>query len=463
MSGCSILCSVSGSTFVYEKTAIIITLRMRAVDILHKKRNRLALSPDEIAYLVCGFTAGDVPSYQISAFLMAVSLNGMSADETRALTESMLSTGAVIDLSDIPGTKIDKHSTGGVGDKTSLVVAPLAAAAGLVVPMISGRALGHSGGTLDKLEAIPGFDVHLDEAGFRDVVAEVGCSIIGQTDDIAPADRKLYALRDVTSTIDSLPLITASILSKKLSEGISGLVLDVKFGSGAFMKTVDEAETLSRLLLSTAKHMGTEGVALLTNMNQPLGTHVGNSLEVEEALAVLEGRGTDDLTELCLHLTAHMLLLGGVVDSVTTGEARAREELTSGRGRERFDKLVLAQKGNLEALPVAPQQQLVRAGKKGFVSAIETESVGRAAMILGAGRRTVDDTIDPSAGLIVHEKLGSEVEAGSPLVTLRFSDPTYVEEATRLIESAFLIDRQRPPPQDLVAAVIKAEETIRSR
>lgn len=412
---------------------------MRVVDILHKKKHGLALERDEIAFLINGFTAGDVPAYQMSAFLMAVSLNGMTIAETRALTETMLASGATIDFADVPGEKVDKHSTGGVGDKTSLIVAPLAAAAGLRVPMISGRALGHSGGTLDKLEAIPGFDVRLDQERFKQVVRTIGCAIIGQTKDIAPADRKLYELRDVTATIDSLPLITGSILSKKLAEGISGLVLDVKIGSGAFMKTLEDARALATLLLETATHMGARTTALLTDMNQPLGNFVGNALEVEESVAVLRGEGPPDLRELSLTLTAHMLLIGRIVSSVDEGHDRARHLLDSGTGLEKFEQLVHAQNGDLTQLPKAGQQRILGSQRSGFVASIDTETVGRAAMMLGAGRRTIDDAIDPAAGLVVHKKLGDEVGRDEPMVTLHFNDEVNVEEAGELLERAYEI------------------------
>ncbi len=439
---------------------------MRAVDLLHKKRHGRTLEPEEIRFLVEGFTAGTIPSYQIFAFLMAVSIQGMSEQETRALTEAMLASGAVLDLSDIPGPKIDKHSTGGVGDKTSLIVAPLAAAAGLRVPMISGRGLGHAGGTLDKLEAIPGFEIRIDENRFRELVASVGCALIGQTDAVAPADRKLYALRDVTATIDSLPLITGSILSKKLAEGISGLVLDVKFGSGAFMKTVEQASALAKLLLKTAAHLGKRAVALLTDMNQPLGNYVGNALEVEESIAVLKGGGARDLTELSLTLTAHMLVLGDLARTVEDGETRARQELQSGRGLEKLREIVRAQGGDAAVideprlLPKASARQNLEAAAGGRVSTIDTEALGRAAMLIGAGRRTLDDVIDPAAGLVIHRKLGDRVTKGEPLLTFHYNDDTNLEEASELVTNAYQItDTSDTPltPRELVHSVLTTE------
>lgn len=427
---------------------------MRAVDILEKKKQGLALERDEIAFLVDGFITDRIPDYQVSAFLMAVRLNGMTVEETRALTETMLSSGSILDLSDIPGEKVDKHSTGGVGDKTSLIIAPLAAAGGVRVPMISGRALGHSGGTLDKLESIPGFDVRLDEARFKEVVRTVGCAIIGQTERIAPADRRLYSIRDVTATIDSLPLITGSILSKKLAEGISGLVLDVKFGSGAFMKTLDEARALARLLLETATEMGAKTTALLTDMNQPLGHYVGNALEVGESMAVLRGEGPEDLTDLSLTLTAHLLVLGGAARNVDDGRARAAQLLDAGDGYEKFFELVRAQSGDASRLPEAKRQSVVESKRRGFVARIDTEAVGRTAMWLGAGRQSVDDAIDPSAGLVAHKKLGDEVMQNEPMVTLHFNDDSTLTEAERLVERAYEIADTPPAPGPLVREVL---------
>jgi pyrimidine-nucleoside phosphorylase len=432
---------------------------MRAVDVLKRKRDGGELSREEIAFLVNGFTAGEIPDYQASAFLMAVCLRGMSAEETVALTETMLRSGTILDFSDVRGPKIDKHSTGGVGDKTSLIIAPLAAAAGAIVPMISGRGLGHSGGTLDKLESIPGFDVRLDEKRFHQVVSDVGFAMVGQTEAIAPADRKLYSLRDVTATVESFPLITGSILSKKLAEGIEGLVLDVKVGSGAFMKTREDAETLARSMLSTAARMGTKAVVLLTDMNQPLGTHVGNALEVEESLAVLRGEGPSDLKDLCIRLTAHMLVLGGIAASVEDGEKRAREELRSGRGLSKFLDMVRAQGGDPRVadgglLPRARARKEVVAERDGFVAAIDTELLGTAAMVLGAGREKVDDVIDPGAGLLVGKKLGHEVRRGEPLVTLHYNDPSRLLEAEGRAKRAYEISDRPSPAPELILAVL---------
>lgn len=438
---------------------------MRTVDILRQKRLGRELRREDIAFLIDGFTADEIPSYQMSAFLMATCLRGMSADETAALTEVMLASGSAFDFSHLPGKKIDKHSTGGVGDKTSLVIAPLAAAAGVWVPMVSGRALGHSGGTLDKLEAIPGFNVHLSDEDFRAAVEEVGCAIVGQTDNIAPADKRVYALRDVTATIDSFPLITASILSKKLAEGISGLVLDVKTGSGAFMKTQEDATQLARLMLATAARMGTSGVALITDMNQPLGHYVGNALEVEEAVQVLRGEGPADLTDLCLLLTAHMVHLAGNAETLPEAEVIVRKHLENGDGLQKLAAMVGAQGGDPAVvegqtiLARANHRKDVPATEAGFVQSLETESIGTAAMILGAGRRTVDDPIDPAAGMIVHAKLGDEVSKGDSLVTLCYNADNRLDDAERLVRRAYSIGRTPPEPLPLVRSVLTEERT----
>ncbi len=442
---------------------------MRAVDVLKRKKLGQELSSEEIRFLIDGLTRGEIPRYQLSAFLMAVYFRGMTDEETAALTEAMLRSGVVLDFSDLHGPKVDKHSTGGVGDKTSLVIAPLAASAGLFVPMITGRGLGHSGGTLDKLQSIPGFDVHLDEHAFRRVVSTVGAAIIGQTKTIAPADRKLYALRDVTSTIESLPLITGSILSKKLAEGISGLVLDVKVGSGAFMKTREEATALARLLLVTAGKMGTRTVALLTDMSQPLGAQVGNASEVEEAIAALKGEGPDDLTRLSLQLTAHMLVVGGLYRTLEEAIRRAEEELRSGRGLEKFLEIVKAQGGNPSVvdgtgLARARSSKAVRAQRDGFVTAIETEGVGTAAMLLGAGRERVEDAIDPGAGIVVHNKIGDEVKRGDPLVTLQYNDGrARVADAERRIVQSYTISEEAPNERpELLIEVLEQNDRERT-
>jgi pyrimidine-nucleoside phosphorylase/thymidine phosphorylase len=437
---------------------------MRAVDIIHRKRLGEELSREEIAFMISGLTNGTIPDYQISAFLMAVFFAGMTEQETAGLTEEMLHSGSIVDLSDIPGEKVDKHSTGGVGDKTSLVIAPLAAAGGVTVPMISGRGLGHSGGTLDKLESIPGFDVGLDLKRFQSVLDSVGCAIIGQTQEIAPDDRKLYSLRDVTATIDSVPLITGSILSKKLAEGISGLVLDVKVGSGAFMKNGDSAKELATKLNSTARRMGVRSVAVLTDMNQPLGTHVGNALEVKESVDTLRGEGAEDLKELCLILTAHMLVLGNVAPGVEEGKKQAARLIETGAGFEKLMKMVELQGGDPRAiedpnhLAQSAHQMDIHAPRDGYVARIETETLGTAAMLLGAGRETVDDVIDPAVGLVVHQKIGDYVSKDESLMTLHYNSDARLDHVRRLVSGAFVIGDSPPTLEPLIQATLEPED-----
>ncbi|ABC80393.1 thymidine phosphorylase [Anaeromyxobacter dehalogenans] len=394
---------------------------MRAYEIIHAKRDGRPLPADAIAALVDGFTRGEVPDYQMAAFCMAVFFRGMDDGEVRALTEAMLRSGDVLDLSDIPGAKVDKHSTGGVGDKVSLALAPLAAACGVKVPMISGRGLGHTGGTLDKLEAIPGFRVDLPVERFRALVREVGACLIGQTARLAPADRKLYALRDVTATVESIPLIAASIMSKKLAEGIDALVLDVKVGSGAFMKRPEDARALARTLAAIGRGMGKRVTALLTAMDQPLGRAVGNALEVAEVLELLRGGGPADLRAVTVELTAEMLLAGGVAAELAAARAAVERAIADGSGLAKLEEIVAAQGGDVAAirdpsrLPRAADPYPVPAPAAGFVQAVDTEAVGLAAVALGAGRARVEDPVDPAVGILVERKLGDRVERGEPL------------------------------------------------
>jgi pyrimidine-nucleoside phosphorylase len=437
---------------------------VRAVDIIRRKRHRAELDRQEIAFLISGFTKGTIPDYQVAAFLMAVTLAGMTEQETLALTEEMLHSGSVLDLSDLPGEKVDKHSTGGVGDKTSLIIAPLAAAAGITVPMISGHGLAHSGGTLDKLESIPGFSVQLSLTRFREQLRKAGCALIGQTEEIAPADRKLYALRDVTGTVESVPLIVASILSKKLAEGTSGLVLDVKVGSGAFMKDINSATELGSLLASIAHRMGKRSVAVVSNMDQPLGTHVGNALEVKESVEVLGGGGPDDLRELCLLLAAYMLVFGRAASGVEDGKQKAASLMASGAGLDKLAEIVKLQGGDPrvierpEKLPQAAFRKEVSSARAGYVGRIDTEAVGVAAMLLGAGRETVDATIDPAVGLVVQSKIGDRLSAGDPLVTIHYNDDSRLEEAKRLLAGAYHIQDEPPAPVPLVHRILEPTE-----
>lgn len=429
---------------------------MRAADLICKKRDGGVLSRQEIFFLIEQYTRSAVPDYQMSAWLMAVFFSGMTLEETAHLTEAMLRSGEVLDLSELSGAKVDKHSTGGVGDKVSLVLAPVVAAAGVRVPMISGRGLGHTGGTLDKLESIPGFNVHLSLGEFRRALADVGCGLIGQTEEIAPADRKLYALRDVTATIESVPLITASILSKKLAEGIDALVLDVKVGSGAFMKDLDSARKLAGLLQSIGARMGKKVVALLTDMDQPLGNTVGNALEVAEAVATLQGRGPDDFNDLCRELSAWMLLLGRVATDLGEGRAKYDDLIRSGTAAEKFKQIIAQQGGDPQVvddtarLPQAREQVAYRAQQKGFLMRMEAERIGRAAMVLGAGRARTEDVVDPAVGLVLHKKAGDAVEPGEALATLHVNRPGSAADAEVWLDSAFVIGPEKPEPRPLI-------------
>jgi len=439
---------------------------MRAVDIIRKKRDAAELSREEIAFLINGATHDRVPDYQLAAFLMAVLWRGMTRAELAALTESMLDSGEVLDWSDLPAPKVDKHSTGGVGDKTSLVIAPIVAAAGLYVPMISGRGLGHTGGTLDKLESIPGFNVNLQLEEFRRTLALAHCALIGQTPEIAPADKKLYALRDVTATVESPYLITASIMSKKMAEGIDALVLDVKTGDGAFMKKQADAEYLAELMVETGVRMGKKVVALITDMEQPLGRKIGNSLEVEECIEILDGKGPDDLRELCLELSAWMFVLGGGSKSVAAGRALAAEMIASGRARDTFREVIRLQGGDPHVigdpgrLPHAKHRAHVDAPRAGYVTAIHCEQVGVASMLLGGGREKKEDSVDPAVGLVLEKKMGDRVKAGENLCTVHYNLDARLVPAMRLLSESFEIGDQAPPAAPLVRKIIGAEEFL---
>jgi pyrimidine-nucleoside phosphorylase len=422
----------------------------RAIDVIRKKRDGVELSRGEIGGLVSAYTDGTIPDYQVSAWLMAVVLKGMTRPETAALTDAMLHSGEVLDLSSLPTKKVDKHSTGGVGDKTSLVLAPLAAAAGLAVPMISGRGLGHTGGTLDKLEAIPGFNVNLSMAEFRRVLEKCGCAMIGQTAEIAPADRKLYALRDVTGTVESPYLICASIMSKKLAEGIDALVLDVKTGSGAFMKSEKDATFLAELMAETGERMGTKVVALITDMDQPLGNKIGNALEVVEVVELLRDGGPEDLRELCLELAAWMLHLGGLTKTVVEGKQRSAELISSGKALEKFRQMVELQGGDVRViddsnrLPQAKHTLQVSSAKAGYVTSMQCEQIGTACVILGGGRERKDDSVDPAVGIVLHKKVGGQVAAGEPLATVYYNAESQAARARQLIEASCEIANVAP-------------------
>ena len=406
---------------------------MRAVDLIRRKRDGGELSAAEIKFLVEGLTDGIVPTYQWAALAMAILWRGMTATETAALVDAMLHSGTVLDLSDIPGPKVDKHSTGGVGDKTSLILAPVAAACGVTVPMVSGRGLGHTGGTLDKLESIPGFRIDLDLGAYRRVARECGLVLIGQTAEIAPADRLLYALRDATATVESIPLITASILSKKLAEGIDSLVLDVKCGNGAFMSRPEDARALAASMTSIGRALGKPVQALLTNMDVPLGRTIGNALDVAESVACLQGKGPEDLMEVSLALAAEMLLLGGVTENHREAMHRCQDAIANGTALDRFRRVVVAQGGDERVcddpetiLPRAERVELVRAEHAGYLQRLAAFPVGQASMLLGAGRTTAEGTIDPAAGIVLKKTVGDPVAAGEVLAELHWN-PAYAQ------------------------------------
>ncbi|MBI1944319.1 MAG: thymidine phosphorylase [Deltaproteobacteria bacterium] len=425
---------------------------MRAYDLIKHKRDGGALTSEQVRALVAGYVDGSVADYQMAAFAMAVFFRGMSGDEVVGLTQAMLHSGIVVDLADVPGVKVDKHSTGGVGDKISLPLAPAVAACGVPVPMVSGRGLGHTGGTLDKLESIPGFKVDLPLTDYRRLVRDLGCCLIGQTKEIAPADKKLYALRDVTATVDCIPLIASSIMSKKLAEGIDALVLDVKVGSGAFMKKRDDAATLARTMVELGAGMGKQVVARLTSMEQPLGALVGNALEVLESIEVLSGGGPKDVVELTVELGAEMLVLGKVARDVADGRARISKSLQDGSAKERFGRIIEAQGGDrrvlddVRRLPTAPRTLPVPAPRAGYVTAVDTEAVGIASMLLGGGRQRASDAVDPRVGLAVHRRIGDRVEAGEPLVTLHVADAGVDAAAARARDAFVIGDGPVPAP-----------------
>jgi pyrimidine-nucleoside phosphorylase len=441
---------------------------MRAVDLIRAKRDGREHSSEEISSLVEGFTRGDVPDYQMSAWMMAVLLRGMTEAETAALTEAMLRSGQVMDLSALPGAKVDKHSTGGVGDKTSLILAPVAAAGGLTVPMISGRGLGHTGGTLDKLESIPGFNVNLSPGEFKNVLGKCGCAMIGQTAEIAPADKKMYALRDVTGTVESPPLICASIMSKKLAEGIDALVLDVKTGSGAFMKRQEDAEHLAKMMVDTGERMGKRIVALITDMDQPLGRAVGNSLEVRECLEILRGERhpmSEDLRSLSLDLAAWMFCLGGRTKSVGDGKFVAEEMIDSGKALQKFVEMCRLQgaspdfSGKSDQLPSAKRKALYHATGDGYVESIQCETVGLASLHLGGGRNKQDDVIDHAVGIELHKKVGDFVKKNEPLATIHFNDTEKLHDPMRLVSDIYRIGSYPAhKPRQLIKKIIEGRK-----
>ena len=436
---------------------------MRATDIIYAKRFAKELSEEQIRTFIKGYVDGTIPDYQTSALLMAVAIHGLSARELDIWTDAMLHSGRVVELSQIPGVKVDKHSTGGVGDKISICLAPAVAACGVPVPMVSGRGLGHTGGTLDKLEAIPGFDVHLPVEEFARLVQEIGVCMIGQTEDLAPADRKMYALRDVTATVDSIPLISSSIMSKKLAEGIDALVLDVKVGAGAFMRTREDASKLAQTLVGIGAGAGKRVTAYLTDMNQVLGREVGNANETAEAIEVLRGGGPADIRELTVVLGAEMLLLGGVAENLDEGRRKIEAALDDGSGLEKFRQMVAAQKGDpavaddLSRLPQAKHREPIAAKASGFVTGMNSRDIGVGGMLLGAGRSRAEDPVDHAVGVTVLKKIGDRVEAGEPLAELLHNDRGDIEEARRLVLGAFEIRDAAPDPRPLILDRIASE------
>ncbi len=433
---------------------------MNTIELIRKKREGEELNEQEINFLINSFTAKKIPDYQFSAFLMAAFLKGLNSDETSFLTKAMLHSGKVINLNSIKGKKIDKHSTGGVGDKTSLILAPIAAAAGIYVPMISGRGLGHTGGTLDKLESIPGFRTDLSIPEYKSVLKKCRAVLIGQTKDIAPADKAMYALRDVTATVESIPLITGSIMSKKLAEGIDGLVLDVKTGSGAFMKIMKDAETLARSLANTAKSFDKKVIAFITDMNQPLGNYIGNWLEVYESIKVLKGESEGELFELSCTLSGAMIYLGGKAKSLNEGIKISKELIKNGKAFDKFIEMVKCQNGDIrfiekpEKYAKAKFIKKVVSNESGYLSEINTFSIGIAAVELGAGRKTMEDKIDPKAGIIFYPKLGDKIQKGDLIAELHSGSKDKINRAKEEILQTLKFSNQKVRQPKLIKKII---------
>ena len=430
---------------------------MLAHRLIERKRDGGKLDPGEWRALVMAYAAGHVPDYQMSAFLMACFLKGLDRSETAALTDAMLNSGDRFDLAGLARPRLDKHSIGGVGDKVSLVLAPLVSTFGIAVPMVSGRGLGHTGGTLDKLESIPGFrtNLTLDEA--RRQLEDLGCALLGQTAEIAPADRKMYALRDATGTVEAIPLIAASIMSKKLAEDLTGLVIDIKRGSGAFLTELDQVMELAREMIGIGESHGCPVVALFTAMDRPLGRACGNALEVEEALAALKGEGPDDLVEVTIALSAEMLVLAGVATEVDVARAELREALRSGRAADQFRRIIERQGGDPHVLddpallPQAAECELFTAHRKGVIQRVEPRAIGRGIIALGGGRTTMADTIDPAVGFVITAKPGDWVEAGEPLASVYARDRSGIERGRATLRSAITIGDEAEPPLPLVS------------
>ncbi|MYV04583.1 MULTISPECIES: pyrimidine-nucleoside phosphorylase [Furfurilactobacillus] len=423
---------------------------MRMVDVIDTKRNGGELTTEQIEFFINGYTKGDIPDYQVSALLMAIYLKGMTKQETATMTMTMLHSGDQLDLSDIPGVKVDKHSTGGVGDKTSIPLAPLVASVGIPVPMISGRGLGHTGGTLDKLEAIPGLKVEISEASFKQQLRDVGCAIVGATGNIAPADKKIYALRDVTDTVDSIPLIAGSIMSKKIASGTDALVLDVKTGSGAFMKTEADSVALAKELVGIGKSVGMNAMAVISDMNQPLGNAIGNALEIEESIALLKGNGPADLLDLVLTIGSQMVVMANKATDLDAARKMLQQHIDDGSALTKFKEMIIAQGGdgrvieNPAMMPQATYQMPILAARDGVITKMKADEMGIAAMMLGGGRQKKDDQLDYAVGLTLSKKVGDEVHQGDTILTIH-SNREDVSDVQQLIEANIAIGDEAQP------------------
>lgn len=434
---------------------------MRAFDIIAKKRDGNHISKEEIEFFIEGYTNGTITDYQASAFLMAIYINGLSDDETVNLTMAMIKSGDVVDLSDINGIKVDKHSTGGVGDKTSLILVPMVAAAGVKVAKLSGRGLGHTGGTLDKLESIPNFNINVSRDNFIEFVNKSGLVIAGQTQNIVPADKKIYALRDVTATIDSIPLIAASIMSKKIASGSDAILLDVKYGDGAFMKTKEDAEELAKTMVSIGKGLNRNTSAAITLNGEPLGYAIGNALEIKEVIEVLNNRGPEDLRELCLTLGAQMLKLGGIEENVNKGRELLEEILRSGKALSKLKELVTNQGGDVgviedkDLLKISSISYEVKANEEGYVYELDAEKVGISSLLAGAGRETKDDEIDYGAGIVLSKKIGDYIHIGDVLATIYTSDKDKIQDSEKMLLSAYTIKKEKPIREDIIYKIIE--------
>ncbi len=434
---------------------------MRPYDIIDKKKKGQSLTEEEIKFIVEGYTKGEIPDYQVSALMMAIYFNGMNTSEISTLTMAMANSGDTLDLSPIEGVKVDKHSTGGVGDKTTIVLAPIVATLGAKVAKMSGRGLGHTGGTIDKLESFEGFRVELEEDEFFENVNKYNIAVAGQSGDLAPADKKLYALRDVTATVDSIPLIASSIMSKKIASGADAICLDVKCGTGAFMKELDDARSLAKTMTDIGNHVGRKTMAVISDMNQPLGYAVGNSLEVIEAINTLKGNGPRDLTELTITLGSNMLVLAGVYSSIENAQQEVTKLIQSGKAIDKLKEWIEIQGGNKDAvddiskLPTAKYIEKVIVSESGYVKSINTEEIGRAALVLGAGRENKQSKIDLSAGLVINKKIGDIVEEDGYIATIYYNDKSKAEEAKTILRNAYTLTDVKVDSQKLIYEIIR--------